>query len=118
MLSHRYAEKKIELSASALEKYFGLSRRALSKLDSLAGASRPMANRWLRLRSENFAARNVFIKPGDREFVSRADFEAELNRLSNSDRIELLSAAERTESARQMSLLKARVANLKGRNGQ
>lgn len=118
MLSHRYAEKKIELAPLALEKYFGLSRRALSKLDSLAGASRPMANRWLRLRSENFAARNVFLKPGAREFVSRVDFEAELSRLSNSDRVELLSAAERAESVRQMSLLKARVVNLEGRNGQ
>jgi len=112
MLASRLAEKNILLPESAQEKYFNLSRRALSTLDTLAAASRPMANRWLRLRAENLAARHVFLKSNQRDFVSRGDFEAQLGKLAVSDRIELLSAEERSAFMQQLELVKTRVAQL------
>jgi hypothetical protein len=112
MLSSRLAEKSITLSDDAQGKYFNLSRRALSTLDTLAAASRPMATRWLRLRAENLAARHVFLKSNQRDFVSRSELEAQLLKMAGSDRIELLSADERNEFARQIELVKSRVAQL------
>jgi hypothetical protein len=112
MLTSRLAAKNVALSEAAQEKYFNLSRRALSTLDTLAGASRPMANRWLRLRAENLAARHVFLKSNQRDFVTRSDFDAQLGKLAVSDRIELLSAEERIEFARQVELVKTRVSQL------
>lgn len=112
MLSHRYAEKKVALSGKGLEQYLSLSRRALSKLDALAGASRPMANRWLKLRAENLAARHIFLSAGQRDFISKPDLESELSKHASSERIELLSGEEREEFSRQMGLLRSRVANL------
>jgi len=113
MLAQRMAEKQVSLSKNALDDYFNLSRRALSKLDALAGASRPMANHWLRLRAENTAARRVLIPVGQRDFLSQADAESELQRLANSERIELLSAGERSALAQHIAAVKLRLAQLK-----
>lgn len=96
----------------ANQNYFDLSRRALSGLDALAGASRPMANRWLKLRADSLAARHLLLTAGQNDYISRADAVAELERLSNSERLELLSADEREQFSRHLDRTKKLVAQL------
>lgn len=88
-------QKNKAVAQSARQTYFELSRRALSGLDALAGASRPMANRWLKLRADTLAARHLLLAKGQGDYMSQSDAENELTRLSASERIELLSAEER-----------------------
>ncbi|MFZ9519014.1 MAG: hypothetical protein ACO3A4_00910 [Silvanigrellaceae bacterium] len=109
MLSSRYTDKKIALSAKGLESYLNLGRRALSKLDSLAGASRPMANRWLRLKAEQSAARATLLAAGQRDFISRSDAIVELDSIAKSDRVELLNGDERNSLSAHVERIKKRV---------
>lgn len=96
MLSSRLAARQVVLSEKAKEHYFTLARKALSKLDAIAGGSRPMAKRWLQLRAESLAASHLLLQPNQRGFVSLQELQSELDKLSRSDRLELLSAEERS----------------------
>ncbi|MEN9827202.1 MAG: hypothetical protein RI953_2947 [Pseudomonadota bacterium] len=106
MLSSRYAEKKTSLSAAGLETYLNLGRRALSKLDSLAAASRPMANRWLRLKAEQTAARATLVAAGQRDYLGKSDALAELDKIAKSDRVELLNGEERSSLSEHIARIK------------
>lgn len=105
-------QKNVTTEKNATEIYFELSRRALSGLDALAGASRPMANRWLKLRADTVAARHVLLAAGQRDYISQADAVGELERLSGSERLELLSVEEREQFSRQIERTKRIVAQL------
>lgn len=109
MLASRLAEKKALLSASGLESYLNLSRRALSKLDTVAAASRPMANRWLRLKAEQTAVRTTLLTPGQRDYLTLADSSSALQQIASSDRVELLNADERQSLTRQIDQIKDRL---------
>ncbi|NBW80143.1 hypothetical protein EBR21_00160 [bacterium] len=113
MLSSRYTEKKTGLSAAGLDTYLNLGRRALSKLDSLAGASRPMANRWLRLKAEQTAVRATLVASGQRDYLGKSDALAELEKLAKSDRIELLNGEERSSLSEHIARIKNQL-NLPG----
>lgn len=98
------------------QNYFDLSRRALSGLDALAGASRPMANRWLRLRADTLAARHLLLTAGQNDYISQTDAMGELDRLLASERLELLSADEREKFSLHLERTKQMVAQLSRRS--
>jgi hypothetical protein len=106
MLSSRLAGRQVTLSEEAREQYFTLVRKALSKLDGVAGGSRPMARRWLHLRAESLAAAHALLQSSQRGFISQQDLHSELDKLSRSDRVELLSAEERSAFAGELQKLK------------
>lgn len=109
MLSSRLAEKNISLSAKSMDTYLLLSRRALSKLDSLAGASRPMAVRWLRLSSEQSVLRSTLLSSTKPEYIKPADAEKVLQQIATSERLELLNAEERQTLAAHLAGLQERL---------
>jgi hypothetical protein len=109
MLSARFKEKNLGFSAAVTETYLNLSRRALSKLDTIAAASRPMANRWLRLKAEQTGLRTIMKAVSQREFLSKKDSLAELQQIGGSDRLELLNAEERQALAEHLGRIRAKV---------
>lgn len=99
-------QKNLTTAPDVKGTFLELSRRALSGLDAVAGASRPMANRWLRLRADTLAARHLLLVPGQSDYISQTDAESELGRLATSDRLELLSAEEREQFSRHVAQAK------------
>jgi hypothetical protein len=106
MLASRFAEKKVKLPEASLQMYLSLSRKALSELDVVAGASRPIAFRWLRLRAEQLAARHVLLPMAQRDFISRAEALSEIEKMAKSDRLELLTADERRSLSEHLERIK------------
>ena len=109
MLSSLLKEKNQHLSPKANEIYLTLSRRALSKLDTVAAASRPMANRWLRLRAEQTGLRSIMKSAGQRDLMTKKDSLSELQQIGSSDRLELLNAEERQALSDHLGRIRAKV---------
>jgi hypothetical protein len=109
MLSSRLRESNLGLTSSANDTYLSLSRRALSKLDSVAAASRPMANRWLRLKAEQTGVRAIMNGVNPRDAISKKQSLAELLQIGGSDRLELLNAEERQALAEHLGRIRAKV---------
>jgi tetratricopeptide (TPR) repeat protein len=109
MLASRLAEKNVSLSATSMDTYLLLSRRALSKLDSLAGASRPMAVRWLRLSAEQSVLRSALLSSTKPAYIKPADAAKALQQIAASDRLELLNADERQTLAVHLAGLQERL---------
>lgn len=109
MLSSLLKEKNQHLSPKANEIYLTLSRRALSKLDAVAAASRPMANRWLRLRAEQTGLRSIMKSAGQRDWMTKKDSLSELQQIGSSDRLDLLNAEERQALSDHLGRIRAKV---------
>jgi len=109
MLSAMLKEKNLGFSAAVNETYLNLSRRALSKLDTVAAASRPMANRWLRLKAEQTGLRTLMMNVNPRDLISKKDSLAELKQIGSSDRLELLNAEERQSFSDHIGRIRSKI---------